>query len=86
MGFRATLNFWKFKVALNLMRRIFKSFKIAFNSCKYREKLNWEMNVKLYWKLTAIGDKPATILQSHTFELVTIVIANNAVMGALERT
>ena len=34
MGFGATLNFWKFKVALNLMYRIFLNFaKSCILSC-----------------------------------------------------
>ena len=37
MGFRATLNFWKFKVALNAMYRIFLNFaKSCISSCLLR--------------------------------------------------
>ena len=43
MGFRTTLNFWKFKVALNPMYRIFlNSVKSCISSClQYRSKVSY---------------------------------------------
>ena len=71
MGFRATLNFRKFKVALNPMYRIFSNFAKSCIYPAYQNSLIRKNFTVLFLKYKRLKLKVRVFLASHSIAIVT---------------